>query len=112
MATFAEIYVDRGTTFNNVIKMTDDITNALINVSGYTVRSQLRKSYYSSNISANVICSISDAANGEITMSIPAANTANLKPGKYVFDVEVTDSSNVVYRVLEGIITITPSATH
>ena len=44
-------------------------------------------------------------------MSMTPANTANIKPGRYVFDVITTDSSNNKNRVLEGIITVTPSCT-
>ena len=91
--------------------MKNDIDNAVINVDGYTVQSQMRRSYYSANISANITCTISNASNGEITMSMTAANTANIKPGQYVFDVKTTDTSNVVTRILEGTITVVPAVT-
>ena len=111
MSAYVELYIDQGSTFNNVINLTDDVTNTPINVANYTVVSQLRRSYYSANISANLVCSITDAANGEITLSLPAANTANIKPGRYVFDVKTIDNSNTTSRVLEGVITVTPSVT-
>ena len=111
MAAYAELYLDQGTTFNNVINLTDDVTNAYINVSGYVVRSQMRRSYYSANASANITCTITDAANGEITMSMTAANTANLKAGRYLYDLEVTDTSGNVSRILEGVISVTPEVT-
>ena len=109
MAAYVELYLDQGTTFYNVINLTDDVTNTPINVSNYLITSQLRRSYYSANASANLTCVITDASNGEITLSMTPANTANLKPGRYLFDVKTTDRDNVVSRVLEGIITVTPS---
>ena len=39
------------------------------------------------------------------------ANTANIKPGRYVFDVITIDTFNTKNRVLEGTITVTPSVT-
>jgi len=111
MAAYVELVVDQGTTFNNVINITDDVTNAAVNVSGYSFESQIRRSYYSANITANIICTITNASNGEVTMSISASNTANIKPGRYVFDVKSTDDLNAVSRILEGIITINPSVT-
>ena len=111
MAAYVELYVDQGTTFNNIINVTDDLTNDYINVSGYTVRSQLRRSYYSANASANINCSITDAPNGEITLSMTAGTTANIKGGRYLFDVETTDVSNTKTRILEGTLTITPRIT-
>lgn len=111
MAAYAELYLDQGTTFNNIINLTDDVTNAYINVSGYVVRSQMRRSYYSANASATITCTITDAPNGEITMSMTAANTANLKAGRYLYDVEIVDTNGNVSRILEGIISITPEIT-
>lgn len=111
MSAYVELYLDQGTTFNNVINLTDDVTNTPINVSGYAVTSQIRRSYYSSNITANIICTITDAANGEVTLSMTASNTANIKAGRYVFDVKAVDTSNTTSRVLEGIITVTPQVT-
>ena len=108
MAAYVELYLDQGTTFNNVINLTDDVTNTPINVANYTVVSQLRRSYYSANASANITCTITNASNGELTLSMTAANTANLKPGRYVFDVKTVDELNTTSRVLEGIITVTP----
>jgi hypothetical protein len=111
MASYVEIYMDQGTTFRNVINLTDDLTNSYINVSGYQVRSQMRRSYYSANATANLVCTITDSANGEITMSLDAANTSNIKAGRYLFDLETVDRSNITVRVLEGIITVTPEIT-
>jgi hypothetical protein len=111
MAAYVELYIDQGTTFNNIINLTDDVTNTPINISGYSISSQIRRSYYSANISANITCAISNVANGEITMSMTSANTANIKAGRYVFDVKATDTSSVTSRILEGIITVTPQVT-
>jgi hypothetical protein len=108
MAAYVELYMDQGATFNNIINITDDVTNSVVNVSGYTVTSQMRRSYYSANATANIICTITDAANGEITMSLPASNTSNIKPGRYLFDVKSINTNNITSRILEGIITVTP----
>jgi hypothetical protein len=111
MAAYVELYMDQGATFNNVINLADDTTNANINVTGYLVRSQMRRSYYSTNASANIVCTITDAANGKITMSLGAANTSTIKAGRYLFDLETVDTQGTVTRVLEGIITVTPEIT-
>lgn len=108
MAAYVELQIDQGSTFQNIINLTDDATNANLNLSNYTVTSRLKKSYYTSTIAANVTCTISDSANGQVTMSITAANTANLSPGRYVFDVKMTDGSGVVSKVLEGIAFVSP----
>lgn len=111
MAEYVELYIDRGTDFVTTVAINDDNTNLAVNTSGYTVSSQLRKSLLSQNASANLTCYISDAANGEITLSMNAANTSNLKAGSYFFDLKVKDNGNVVTRLLEGVIFVTPSIT-
>lgn len=111
MAAYVELYMDQGTTFNSVINLTNDLTNANINVFGYSVTSQMRRSYYSANATANLTCTITNAQNGEITLSLNANTTANIKSGRYLFDVKLVDNVGVTSRVLEGIITVTPRVT-
>jgi len=111
MAGFVELYIDQGTTFNSTIELTDDTTNAPINVALYSLSSQLRRSHISANASGNLVCTITDAANGGITLSMTAANTSNLKVGRHVFDVKSVDGLGSTKRLLEGMITVTPGIT-
>lgn len=111
MANFVELIIDQGTDFNASINLTDDRTNAYVNAVGYTVTSKLRKSYYSANASGQFICTVSDGANGEITLAMSAANTANLGIGRYIFDVKCVDLDNRTSRALEGMITVTGQVT-
>lgn len=108
--SYAELTVDQGSTFESTIDLvTDD--GAVINVAGYVFSGQIRKSYYSSNATANLTMTIVDAANGNVKVSLSAANTANIKAGRYLYDIKMTDTSNIVTRLVEGIITITPQVT-
>ena len=80
------------------------------NLTSYTAAAQLRKSYYSSTANSFTV-TVSNAANGELTMAMTAANTANLTPGRAVYDLLITSPTNVKTRVVEGIVTILPSVT-
>ena len=111
MAAYVELYMDQGSTFNNTLNITDDLTNASVNISGYIVRSQMRRSYYSANATAQINCNIVDAENGTVIMNLPAANTSNITAGRYLFDVETVDPDGITSRILEGIITVTPEIT-
>jgi hypothetical protein len=71
----------------------------------------MRDSYYSANASANITCSPVNAANGEVRLLLSKANTANLTPGKYLFDVVSTDTLNVATRRVEGVIIVVPGVT-
>lgn len=111
MTAFTELYIDQGATFNNVIYINDDLTNTMIDLTNYTFTGQLRRSYYSISPSANLTCTITDAANGELTISMTASQTAAIKAGRYLFDVKAKDAANSISRVIEGIITVTPQIT-
>ena len=108
MATKANIIIDQGTTFSTVINLADENGDP-IDLTGYTGDSEMRKHYSSSNSqSFNVSLG---GANGTVTLSLTSTQTANLVAGRYVYDVEVTSSSNVVSRIVEGIVTVTPEVT-
>lgn len=110
MAQFVELNLDQGTTFNVDIDLTE-ANSSPINISGYTFSSSIRKSYYSSRVTANLVVTITNAANGNLALSLAAANTSNIKAGRYLFDVKQIDTSNVTSRVVEGIITVNPQVT-
>lgn len=110
MTDYVELYIDQGADFETTIVLQDDVTNLYQNVQNYTVTGTLRRSLISQNASGNLICSITDAANGEITISMSASNTANLRTGTHLFDIR-TYSGGKYDRLLEGIIIVTPSIT-
>jgi len=108
MATKANILIDQGSTYTTDLNLTDENGDAL-NLSGYSANSQIRKHYTSSN-SVTFSTSINAVA-GIITLSLTANQTSNLVSGRYVYDVELTDASNSVSRIVEGIVTVTPQVT-
>lgn len=109
--TYTELYIYQGTDFSHSFHLRDELTNSNVNTAGYIITSQLRRSYYSANSSANLTCTLPDNANGRINIALAAANTSNLKIGRYLFDVKAKNTSNVTYRILEGIITVSPAVT-
>ncbi len=111
MAEYIELTLEQGADFNNTINLIDDTTQQYVNVAGYTVQSQIKLSPYSSNITANLVCSVYDAANGGISFGLDAANTSNINGGRYSFDLITIDLSNKKTRVLEGLIFVDAGVT-
>jgi hypothetical protein len=104
-----ELLIEQGSTFSTTVNV-EDTVGAAINLFGYSASSQMRKSYYSTS-NTIITSTITGNANGEITLSMTAANTANLIPGRSVFDLIITSPTNVVTRVIEGVIVISPGVT-
>ena len=109
MAGYAELTIEQNADFTTTITVNDG-TGAAQNLTSYTAAAQMTKSYYSSTAN-NFTVAISNAANGEITMAMTAANTANLTAGRMLYDLLITSPTAVKTRVVEGIATILPSVT-
>lgn len=109
MAAYSEITIEQYTTFSTSLNV-EDIQGDALNLSSYTASSQMRKSFYSST-SKDFVATISDSSNGEITISMSSANTANLDPGRYFYDVTITSDIGDVTRVVEGIVVVLPGVT-
>jgi hypothetical protein len=108
MATIQNLYIDQGTTYSLTITVSDQ-NGDVKDLTDYTVRGQLRKSYYS-NASTNFTASATSPTDGEITISLTATQTSALKAGRYVYDIEI-ESDEETLRVLEGIVVINPEVT-
>lgn len=110
MASFLELYCDQGADFNFTLDLTND-DGTPINVANYTITSSIRKSYYSSSVTANLTVTVLNTANGNLSLSMNSATTTKIKAGRYLYDVKMKDSANSVSRVIEGIITVYPQIT-
>ena len=109
MATVANIFVDQGSDYSNIITVAASNGQAL-DLTGYTVASQMRKSYTSSTAYA-FTASIYAAAQGKVRIQLTATQSETIPPGRYLYDLEVTSSGGAKKRVVEGIVTVTPQIT-
>lgn len=110
MAPVKNLVIDQGADFSVTITISD-VNNDPLNLTGYTGRAHLRKSYGSNTHTAFTVTFNADRTTGEITLGISSAVTTDLRAGRYVYDVEIVSGSGVVTRVLEGIVTVTPEVT-
>jgi hypothetical protein len=109
-AAYSNLYIEQGTSFSTTVTV-DDVYGDVYDLSNYTARSQIRKSYYSANTTAVFTTSV-NSGQGSITLSLSAAVTANIAPGRYVYDTTITGIYNrEVTRILEGVVEISPSVT-
>jgi len=109
MATISNLYVDAGATYSNIITVTASNGQAL-NLTSYTVASQMRKSYSSSTVYA-FTASVYDAVNGKIRLQLTNTQSEAIPAGRWLYDVEITSPSGTKTRVVEGIVTVNPQIT-
>ena len=110
MAILSNLSIDQGADYSAEV-VVEDAAGNVANLTGYTVAGQIRKSYTSST-SINFGATVSNAAAGEITITLANSVTNGMKAGRYVYDVEITKtSSGEKTRVIEGQVTVTPGVT-
>lgn len=109
-AGYQELFIEQGSDFATSITL-DDVDGTPFDLTDYTSKSQIRKSYYSANATAEFIISITNPTTGIIGLNLESANTANMAPGRYVYDVVIKNNQNVKTRVLEGIVNVLPQVT-
>ena len=98
--------MEQGSDFEDTFTVRDS-DGIVVDMSNYTVSGQMRRHYESETyhtLTAN------GTATG-LTVSLTAAQTANVEEGRWVYDVEVVSTSNVVSKPISGKITVKPQIT-
>ena len=104
------LVIDQGTDFSQTFNLESSTSNAALNLTGYTASSQLRKHAASSKW-YDFTVSFPDRASGQIKISLTDTITARVKPGRYIYDIILTDSSGSKERVVEGSALVREGAT-
>jgi hypothetical protein len=110
MAMTAYLDIDQGSDFTTTITLEND-DGSTMNLSGVQFYSQFRKSYNSST-AFSFVCTVPDPLSGQFTMKLSGQASSAIKPGRYLYDVEMLNPlNNAKTRVVEGIVTINPEIT-
>ena len=111
MAMISNLTIDQGASFKAEIDVKDADGDAL-DLTGFTGAGQMRKTYASSSATNFTVEFKNPRTTGTLTISLTAAQTNAIKAGRYVYDVEITKTSDSeVTRVVEGQIDVTPGVT-
>lgn len=110
MAQYIEIDIDQGADFVLDLGLKNDDGTAK-DVTGYTFSSSIKKSFYSTTEIASFTVNTTYASTGGVILELTASQTADIKPGRYLFDIKQKDTLNKVERLAEGIVTVNPQIT-
>lgn len=110
MSTRANLQIDQGTDVVYQINILDDNGNNILSDFHYDLKAQIRRDYTSEGF-AQFNTELNETANA-IIMTMTPDQTSNIKSGRYVWDMLLIDTTaNVVYRVVEGQVNISPQVT-
>ena len=104
------LVIDQGVDFAQTLNLENSSTNAASNLTGYTGASQLRK-HSSSSKSYAFTLTFPDRTNGAVKLTMTDIQTKRIKPGRYIYDIILTDSNGLKERVVEGSVLVREGAT-
>ena len=109
MAIIQNLTVDQDADFTQTLTIKDS-TGTVVDISGQTVTSKMRKTHLSTSATSFTTAIVSGTA-GTCSITLTVTVTAALTEGRYVWDLTTTTSGGLVTRRLEGRVTVTPSVT-
>lgn len=110
MAARANYVIEQGTNFSSTVTVKDS-QGVPLNLTDYTATAKMALGHSSTRTRTDLTIEFaSDRTTGNVSMSLTAAQTTLLEaPARYVYDLDITDSTGVVTRIIEGLMTIRPN---
>jgi len=106
MASRSNIYIDQGADFRITIELFDQ-NDLDLPIDNYSFYGDMKK-FYSSNKAADFTI---EKANNDITLTLTANTTGDLKPGKYEYDVLMKKPTGEISKIVEGLAIVVPTIT-
>lgn len=111
MAVYEELIVDQGSTFKYQLNLTNPTTGDAYNLAGFTVNAYMKKNYKSTSPAGIFTTEVDTGVQGRINLSLTDEQTSAIKAGRYFFDVIIESPTGEVFRIVEGIVDVTPAIT-
>lgn len=108
MAQYEELDIDQGSTFRYLVEIQTSAGSAYV-FDGVTITGDIKKTYKSLTTAASFTCT--SPQDGQILLFLTDEQTGAITAGRYVYDIYINPTSGTRYRVLEGILNVTPSVT-
>ena len=106
----SNLTVNTGTTFSQIFTLESADTNSATDLTGFSATAQMRK-HPGSSSATNFSTTIINATSGRIRVGLSTSQTASLKPGRFMYDILITDAAGEVTRVLEGSVLVREGVT-
>jgi uncharacterized protein YegJ (DUF2314 family) len=106
----SSLVIYTGADFTQTFVLEDSQSNSLKDLTGHSACAQMKR-YESSKKTADFTVSFSNSlTDGRLTISMTSTETAQLKAGKYFYDV-LLNSSGKTTRVVEGTVLVKKAVT-
>jgi len=106
------IVINSGANFVQSFNLENDATDSPLDLTTYQVGAQFRKWSGSSTSVSFATTVISPPSSGVVVLSLSPENTTSLKPGRYVYDILLTDNyTGIKTRIIEGMVLVREGVT-
>ncbi len=106
-AIYNNLIIKQGSTFPQTFQL-KQITGQPVDLTGYNIRGQIRKTALSRTKIFDFAATITNALNGIIDISLTSEQTISIPIGKYSYDIEIYTNGGFVERIIEGSVLVTP----
>jgi hypothetical protein len=106
----SNLVVNAGTDFSQTFTLEDTNSSSAYDLTSATVSAQMRKHSGSSTAIDFTTTIVVPKTSGQIILQLTDSQTADIKPGRYVYDVIVTIGSTKT-RVVEGMVLVREGVT-
>ena len=96
----SNIVIEQGFDFDTSFQLEDTRSNSPLDLTDVSTEGQLRK-HYGASTSVSFATTVTSTDQGIISIPLTAAQTVQLKEGRYVFDVKLTNAGKE-YKAVEG----------
>ena len=107
MAVFStNLVIYKHTDFEQTFALEDSQTNSVKDLTGFSATCKMQRTLNLSSLTSFTISFLNNRKLGKIKISLTDAQTALIEEGKYFYELTITDPSNIVERVIEGIVIV------
>ena len=97
----SNLVINAGSDFSQTFDLIESDDSGPLNLTNFTVSAQFRK-HAGSSSKHDFTTAVSNPEQGKILISLSAANSSTPKPGRYVYDIVITNAAGETPRVVEG----------
>ena len=105
------LLVYTGTDFDQTFVLEDVQSNSVKDLTGFTACAQMKRYESSLKTAEFTIAFANDRKTGRVSISLLAADTTNLKPGKYFYDLLLNSPAGTTTRAVEGTVLVKKAVT-
>ena len=100
-----------GTDFDQTFVLEDAQSNSIKDLTGFNACAQMKRYESSLKTADFTVAFANDRKSGRVAISLLAADTTKLKPGKYFYDLLLNSPNGTTTRAVEGTVLVKKAVT-